>query len=90
MTRHAASLGDGPLRRSARALGISPSGAGKHAVLLIYTAVAVFPIALVVMNSLKSRSAIFDAPVQPPTPGRLTEREHDWSRTRTGRPIRAE
>jgi len=69
MTRHAASLGDGPLRRSARALGISPSGAGKHAVLLIYTAVAVFPIALVVMNSLKSRSAIFDAPVQPPTPG---------------------
>ncbi len=57
----------GPLRRSARALGISPSGVGKHAVLLTYTAVAVFPIALVVMNSFKSRSAIFDAPVQPPT-----------------------
>lgn len=56
-----------PVRRLVRAAGFSPSGLGKHAVLLIYTAIAVFPIALVVMNSFKSRFAIFDTPVQPPT-----------------------
>ena len=56
----------GPLRRFAQATRLSPSGFGKHAVLLTYTTIALFPIALVVMNSLKSRSAIFDAPVQPP------------------------
>ena len=57
----------GPLRRLARVIGISPAGVGKHAVLLTYTVIAIFPIALIVMNSLKSRPAIFDAPVQPPT-----------------------
>jgi raffinose/stachyose/melibiose transport system permease protein len=69
MTRRPTTLdpGPGPLRRSARVLGISPAGLGKHAVLLAYTALAIVPIALVVMNSLKSRAAIFDAPVQPPT-----------------------
>ena len=69
MTRRATTLDPGLLRRSTRAIGISPAGVAKHAVLLAYTAVAVFPIALVVMNSFKSRSAIFDAPVQPPTAG---------------------
>jgi raffinose/stachyose/melibiose transport system permease protein len=69
MTRRATTLdpGLGPFRRSARALGITPTGLGKHVVLLAYTALAIVPIALVAMNSFKSRSAIFDAPVQPPT-----------------------
>jgi raffinose/stachyose/melibiose transport system permease protein len=39
---------------------------GVHAVLIAYSLVAVAPIALVVMNSFKSRNAIFGAPLQPP------------------------
>jgi raffinose/stachyose/melibiose transport system permease protein len=46
---------------------VTPSAIGKHAVLLLYTGVALFPIVLVVMNSFKARNAIFDAPVAPPT-----------------------
>ena len=46
---------------------VTPSAVGKHALLLGYTLVALFPIALVVMNSFKSRSAIFDDPVAPPS-----------------------
>ncbi len=39
---------------------------GVHAILIAYSAVAVGPILLVVMNSFKARSAIFGAPLAPP------------------------
>lgn len=38
-----------------------------HAVLLVYTALALFPIALILINSVKSRAAIFDDPLALPT-----------------------
>ncbi len=38
-----------------------------HAVLLAYTALALFPIALILVNSVKSRAAIFDDPLALPT-----------------------
>lgn len=40
-----------------------------HLVLLLFTLIAMFPIVLIVINSLKSRRAIFDAPLAPPLPG---------------------
>jgi raffinose/stachyose/melibiose transport system permease protein len=40
---------------------------GPHLVLLTYTLVACGPIALVIMNSMKSRRAIFDSPFAPPS-----------------------
>jgi raffinose/stachyose/melibiose transport system permease protein len=40
---------------------------GAHVALLSYTVLALFPIVLVMMNSLKSRNAIFGAPFSPPT-----------------------
>jgi raffinose/stachyose/melibiose transport system permease protein len=46
---------------------VTPSAIGKHAVLIGYTTVALFPIVLVVMNSLKARNAIFGEPIAPPT-----------------------
>lgn len=52
-------------RRTSRV--ITPSGVGKHAVLLGYTAIALFPIALIVMNSFKERRAIFKQPLELPT-----------------------
>ena len=39
-----------------------------HAALIFYTLIATFPIALVLINSMKSRSAIFGDPVALPTP----------------------
>ena len=42
-------------------------GFGIHAVLLVYTVIALFPIVLVIANSLKSRRAIFDSPFSLPT-----------------------
>jgi hypothetical protein len=39
-----------------------------HGVLALYTALALFPIILVIMNSFKARRAIFNAPLQPPGP----------------------
>ncbi|WP_376702482.1 carbohydrate ABC transporter permease [Mesorhizobium sp. ISC25] len=42
---------------------------GAHAILLTYTAIALFPVILVIMNSFKSRAGIFGAPLTPPTPG---------------------
>lgn len=39
-----------------------------HAILGLYTLLALFPILLVIMNSLKARRAIFSAPLQPPMP----------------------
>jgi len=40
-----------------------------HAVLIAYTAVALLPVLFIVMNSLKSRRAIFAAPLALPGPG---------------------
>ncbi len=40
--------------------------AGVHVVLIAYSALAIGPILLVVMNSFKARSAIFGAPLSPP------------------------
>jgi raffinose/stachyose/melibiose transport system permease protein len=39
-----------------------------HAILALYTALALFPIVLVIMNSFKAKKAIFGAPLQPPWP----------------------
>lgn len=40
---------------------------GAHAVLIAYTVLALFPVILVVVNSFKSKSAIFGAPLALPT-----------------------
>lgn len=40
-----------------------------HAVLILYTAVALFPVWVILINSVKSRRAIFGAPLAIPTPG---------------------
>ena len=40
---------------------------GVHAALIAYTLLATLPILLVVMNSFKSRNAIFGSPLSPPT-----------------------
>jgi raffinose/stachyose/melibiose transport system permease protein len=42
--------------------------ASAHAILLAYTAISLFPVVLTIMNSMKSRNAIFRDPMQPPTP----------------------
>ena len=39
-----------------------------HLILIAYAAIALFPVILIVMNSLKSRSAIFSRPWLPPLP----------------------
>jgi raffinose/stachyose/melibiose transport system permease protein len=41
---------------------------GAHAVLIAYTIIALFPVILVVVNSFKSRAAIFGSPLSLPTP----------------------
>ncbi len=41
--------------------------AAAHAALIAYTIIALFPVILIVMNSFKSRKAIFAAPLAPPT-----------------------
>jgi raffinose/stachyose/melibiose transport system permease protein len=46
---------------------ITPTAVGKHAVLIGYTFIALFPIVLIVMNSFKARNAIFGAPLVPPS-----------------------
>ncbi|HEV7253997.1 MAG TPA: carbohydrate ABC transporter permease [Mesorhizobium sp.] len=45
-----------------------PRTAAAHAALLIYTAIALFPVILVVINSFKARNAIFRSPLSLPTP----------------------
>ena len=40
-----------------------------HLALIVYTLVAVLPVILVVMNSFKTRKAIFASPLTPPLPG---------------------
>jgi raffinose/stachyose/melibiose transport system permease protein len=44
-----------------------PRTIGAHAVLLTYTAIALFPVIVIVINSFKSRAAIFRSPLAPPT-----------------------
>src|SRR5215813_311917 len=39
-----------------------------HVILLAYTALALFPIVLTLVNSVKARKAIFGAPLALPTP----------------------
>jgi raffinose/stachyose/melibiose transport system permease protein len=39
-----------------------------HGILGFYTLLALFPIILVIMNSFKAKRAIFNTPLQPPTP----------------------
>jgi raffinose/stachyose/melibiose transport system permease protein len=39
-----------------------------HGVLIAYTIIALFPVILVLMNSIKSRTAIFRSPLTPPGP----------------------
>jgi raffinose/stachyose/melibiose transport system permease protein len=59
--RRAAKPGAGLRRVAARV--------GPHVVLIAYTLVACGPIALIIMNSLKTRRAIFGEPFAPPTAG---------------------
>ncbi|MVA96812.1 ABC transporter permease subunit [Nitratireductor sp. CAU 1489] len=40
--------------------------AAAHAILIVYTLIALFPVLIVVMNSFKSRKAIFRSPLSPP------------------------
>jgi raffinose/stachyose/melibiose transport system permease protein len=44
-----------------------PRSIAAHAVLLAYTAIALFPVVVIVVNSFKSRNAIFRSPLSPPT-----------------------
>lgn len=39
-----------------------------HGILALYTALALFPIILVIMNSFKAKRAIFNTPLRPPSP----------------------
>ena len=44
-----------------------PRTIAAHAVLLAYTVIALFPVVVIVVNSFKSRNAIFRSPLSPPT-----------------------
>jgi raffinose/stachyose/melibiose transport system permease protein len=46
---------------------LTPSALGKHSVLIAYTLLAIVPIVLVLVNSFKTRNAIFRTPVALPT-----------------------
>ncbi|RLP27817.1 carbohydrate ABC transporter permease [Mesorhizobium sp. YM1C-6-2] len=50
-----------------RATASLPRTVGAHAALLAYTAIALFPVVVIVINSFKSRNAIFRTPLSPPT-----------------------
>ena len=43
-----------------------------HAVLITYTVIALFPVFLIIVNSFKSKRAIFNSPLQVPTPETFT------------------
>ncbi len=51
-----------------RATSSLPRSLAAHGALILYTAIALFPVLLVVMNSFKARNAIFRSPLSPPTP----------------------
>jgi raffinose/stachyose/melibiose transport system permease protein len=55
------------LRRPSR--GTGPRTLAAHAALIAYTAVALLPVLFIVMNSFKSRRAVFAAPLALPGPG---------------------
>jgi raffinose/stachyose/melibiose transport system permease protein len=63
-------------------LRLRPARIAVHAALVLYTLLAVFPVVLVVMNSFKSRAAIFSAPLRPPLPGTFSLIGYDavWSK----------
>ena len=50
-----------------RATHSLPRTIGAHAILIAYTVIALFPVILVIVNSFKSRQAIFREPLMPPT-----------------------
>ncbi|MFU0504308.1 carbohydrate ABC transporter permease [Pseudaminobacter sp. NGMCC 1.201702] len=50
-----------------RATTSLPRTVAAHAVLLTYTVIALFPVVVIIINSLKSRNAIFRTPLTPPT-----------------------
>ncbi len=50
-----------------RATASLPRSIAAHAVLIVYTIIALFPVVLIIVNSFKSRSAIFRTPLMPPT-----------------------
>ena len=50
-----------------RATASLPRSIGAHAALLLYTVIALFPVVVIVINSFKSRNAIFRTPLSPPT-----------------------
>jgi raffinose/stachyose/melibiose transport system permease protein len=52
-----------------------------HLVLLAYTAIALFPIVLVLFNAFKSRKAIFSAPLMPPWSDSLNVIGTSWPDT---------
>lgn len=49
-----------------RATSSLPRTIGAHAVLLLYTVIALFPVVVIVINSMKSRNAIFRSPLSLP------------------------
>jgi raffinose/stachyose/melibiose transport system permease protein len=50
-----------------RATASLPRTVAAHAVLILYTVIALFPVLVIVVNSFKSRSAIFRSPLSFPT-----------------------
>ena len=50
----------------------APQMIAAHAILLAYTVIALFPVFLIVINSFKSRKAIFNSPLNVPTPETFT------------------
>ncbi|MEO9335818.1 carbohydrate ABC transporter permease [Mesorhizobium sp. SB112] len=51
-----------------RATQSLPRNIAAHAILLTYTAIALFPVVVIIINSFKSRNAIFRSPLSLPTP----------------------
>jgi raffinose/stachyose/melibiose transport system permease protein len=51
-----------------RATSSPARSAAAHAILIAYTIIALFPVAVIVINSFKSRAAIFRSPLSLPTP----------------------
>ncbi|MGN6470677.1 MAG: carbohydrate ABC transporter permease [Rhizobiaceae bacterium] len=51
-----------------RATSSLPRAAAAHAILIVYTIIALFPVLIVVVNSFKSRGAIFRSPLSLPGP----------------------
>ena len=50
-----------------RAAASLPRSIAAHAILILYTVIALFPVVIVIVNSFKSRQAIFREPLMPPT-----------------------